>query len=88
MMKFTPITTASALLGRTRRQRYQQIPDSDGNREGDSEEVNERDEAEQEENHALIHTKLWTLQIKNHMRLITALITFTAIIIVTSVAVK
>lgn len=87
-MKFTPMTTASALLGRTRRQRYQQIPDSDGSREGEHEEVNGRDEAEREENHALIHTKLWTLQIKNHMRLITALVTFIAILIVTFIVVK
>lgn len=67
-MKFTPIASASALLGRTRRQRYEQVPGNDEIQDEEGRVSNEEEERERDENRALLHTKLWTLQIRKHKK--------------------
>lgn len=79
-MKFTPLASASAFLGRTRRQQYEQIPENENETENETENEENR-QAEDAENRSLLHTKLWTLQLKNNRGIVTVFSTAIGILI-------
>ena len=80
-MKFTPLSSASAFLGRARRQRYESIPDNAHETEEESQAVEAHREAEEAENRSLLHTKLWTLQITKHKRIFQGVLTVISFLI-------
>lgn len=78
-MKFTPLSSASAFLSKARRQRYESIPNNE-NEENQAENEANR-EAEDAENHSLLHTKLWTLQLNKHKK-IAGIVVFVVTVVV------
>jgi len=67
-MKFNPVAGAAALLGGKRRQRYEQIRNSDDVSDEESRRSQEEAERERDDNRALIHSSLWAGQIRDHKR--------------------
>lgn len=80
-MKFTPLSSASAFLSRARRERYESIPENENDNQENQAENEANIEAEDAENRSLLHTKLWTLQIQKHRKIVTGLLTVVGFVV-------